>query len=56
MVLKNHTDRKTGENQGEKAYKIKGKRLVSIGKGYHDLSSSDEMGLKNKHLCGFQTN
>jgi len=40
MVLKNYADRKNREKQRIKAYKIKQKRLVSIGKGYLDLSSN----------------
>ena len=47
MVLKNHADRKTGKYRSGKTYKIKKKRLVTMGKGFHDLSSSDEMVFKN---------
>lgn len=46
MVLRNCENKKYKRKTGEKAHKIKEKWLVSAGKRYPDLSSSDEMSLE----------
>ena len=47
MVLRNCENKKYKRKTGEKAHKIKGKWLVSVGKRYPDLSLNNAETSKN---------